>query len=971
VYFNLVQGSKGALINDRIKLSAGKPYGQSTDLLFGIKRPLMAYPVVMENLYTIYLKKSPYLNSGTNAPLISDVLFEKVIADGETLIDLHSTRTGLFGADVEKINTIGVEGEQIGQMGFIISSPSLYLVEGTREIAFHYVMEKESADAILWELLGQIAANNKCDIATAFDNAFKSAFILSYTSTEDWVAIESYSVSMDKEADSFSINMKLGVADLPLDKLISEEYLWPAVKFVLNPIAPTYVYSFLKGLEFRRIKINVHVTEIRNLSVSNDEGAIDLSDSFNLFGSRPKVGSTVVIGKCELFKKEITDLKLHIDWKNLPVEEDGFEDYYKRYPNEVSNDGYKIGFSVLNVGRWFPKAHEPAKSVNLFEMKPTLSPEGYEIKVLSTNSELTFANFEDQSFVKNYALTDPLEYEIVSLEGFIRLKLVAPAEAFGKDIYPELVKAVTEYNAKKKKSVPLPNSDFIPVVERMTMEYSAEDIVNLDGSEVEADNPKSNISEFYQITPRAIRPIVKDQKIVSNTLVVDLDNDGEFFIELKNVTSGSMISVYFELDDSLSHNEVINDRKLDMSYRQGDLWIRSSKKHVVRDDTNLLTRSGIMQMIIPNIGKETTLLLKIGTKSEPLKYPYLKGIYFNAIGAYCLSEDGDIAGMPIEKNQITKVIGSYPNVKAVVQPCKSYGGLQHENERDFYRRTSHRLRHKDRALSSWDFEQLILDQFSDVEIVKCTNRNDDFISEAGNVLLYVVSKNWKAYDYSIFGGDRLYAMQMFLQSRSSPFSKIEVNNPKFEYLLVNCSIELIDETRSGLAIAELNQAIIDYLSPCSQIKDKHGGIGGNIVPASILSNMERLAYVSKVRGLSVEHIVRLDNQSFSLGVFEDNAMIKTSFPSAVFVPVEVHNISIQENEISFGLGHFQIGTDMIINKERTIADAGSDAERAVDHTKAHWWQQEQQMIRQEVQNSKSRKVSLTLKLNSNTTKNEQ
>ena len=40
---------------------------------------------------------------------------------------------------------------------------------------------------------------------------------------------------------------------------------------------------------------------------------------------------------------------------------------------------------------------------------------------------------------------------------------------------------------------------------------------------------------------------------------------------------------------------------------------------------------------------------------------------------------------------------------------------------EYYRRISERLRHKNRAITSWDYEQIILENFPEVFKVKCLN----------------------------------------------------------------------------------------------------------------------------------------------------------------------------------------------------------------------------------------------------------
>ena len=71
------------------------------------------------------------------------------------------------------------------------------------------------------------------------------------------------------------------------------------------------------------------------------------------------------------------------------------------------------------------------------------------------------------------------------------------------------------------------------------------------------------------------------------------------------------------------------------------------------------------------------------------------------------------------RTAIKKFAPPIAGIAGVRQPYTSSGGRQAEEDALFYTRVSERLRHKQRALTAWDYERLVLGQFPDIYKVKC------------------------------------------------------------------------------------------------------------------------------------------------------------------------------------------------------------------------------------------------------------
>ena len=93
----------------------------------------------------------------------------------------------------------------------------------------------------------------------------------------------------------------------------------------------------------------------------------------------------------------------------------------------------------------------------------------------------------------------------------------------------------------------------------------------------------------------------------------------------------------------------------------------------------------------------------------------------------------------LPQGKIVKLKRGLLVVKAIQQPFASFGGSPGETDQAFYVRQSERLRHKNRCLSSWDYERLILENFPNVQRVKCIpHAREGCWLAPGHVLLVVI-----------------------------------------------------------------------------------------------------------------------------------------------------------------------------------------------------------------------------------------
>jgi len=947
VNFELLPTIANTLLPKGTMLSAGKLFGGKTDVLFEMGKPLVAYNITLMQMQTLLLKTSRVINIGTDRPLISYAAKNVMMKNGK----LVGTKEDwfAFGANKKSVQNTGIPENQLADLGFIIGSPVLFLSEGKRTIEICINLEETTAKGILWTLLNEIKENRKLSLDTVFHGVFAQAFKISFSTANGWTDFDDYTVNFNEGSNTFSINLLLENGDPKLEKSTKtpEVLKWPSIKIVLNEYAPVFAYSFLKGVTVDTVQINVAVEGVKEVALYNNIGKMPLGKPFDLFGPMPNVGGYLIIGKNELFQKTLDTLNILLDWENIPNDYGGLNTYYSGYSDNLGNESFKVSFNALSGGYWLPTTTLPALTFDLFQAQPCVTPEGYESEKLKQTTEIEVADLETIVVNQMADPVVPLLYTVNSQSGFVKLTLTAPQEGFGAKAYEEEYLKIATYNAraivKNRPQRPFPNRPFIPKVKGVSLNYKASDTLFFKPNPSSATNVEHNVGEFIHVTPFGPETIIDGNKgILKHTLLPDFEAEGYLFLGFSGVKDRTMVSLYFHFLHSSTAVDLSTDGLIWEYYRLNE-WVGLEDSDIILDGTNGFTKSGIVEMIFPktSTGNEeetltpTTFWVRIATKSNSIHYPKIKGIYLNAAEVVCVDRNSTIVGKEIPASSIAKLVGKFPDIKDVNQAAASFGGFPVEAPNQFYTRVSERLRHKSRALTIWDYERLVLENFEEVLVAKCTNFDESFHPTPGLVKVVVLSTKWTNDERNYFDGETLIAIKNVLQKLASPFANIKVMNPKVEYLLVNCVVKFKAEDNGGYYINKLNDDISHFLSPIANIDNGNGGIGGNVVPTMLVSYIEKLPYIAMVGALTIEHIVRKGIDDYSLGVFTGGQEITTTTPEAILSPVEKHQIIITGNEggtqniLDVGIGTMEIGLDFILGvpKPQTPEDATIPTEK--------------------------------------------
>jgi len=290
-------------------------------------------------------------------------------------------------------------------------------------------------------------------------------------------------------------------------------------------------------------------------------------------------------------------------------------------------------------------------------------------------------------------------------------------------------------------------------------------------------------------------------------------------------------------------------------------WKPLGAREVTRDCTNQLLTSGIIAFTIPTDATTTNTIL-------PSNRIWIKGAIEQHVDAVCdlvqisanaievqFSDRGNDPShlqTPLEKGGIFKLREAVSSVKSVKQPFASFAGAPKETDEAFSTRASERLRHKDRCITVWDCERAILQAFPAIHKVKCIpHARQGRWFAPGNVLIVVIPdlKNKNAVNLlePKADADTISKIESYVQDRAGMQVSVRVKNPYYQRIQLDFKVRFRDGYEFNYYSAELEKAIIRFLSPWAFGDGRDISFGGKLYRSVLLDLVEDLDYVDYVR----------------------------------------------------------------------------------------------------------------------------
>lgn len=810
------------------------------------------------------------------------------------------------------------------QIGFAIASHYLYLTEGERKVFIRLapnnsLLNNRTVACYLTTEKGWYAVDATIQSTNKkfSDNTTACAEIF-FTLTGDVPPVVNYNAAI--HGGTFNVN-------LPLIKILLKH----------NDSVP-YDYNALKNITVQKVEVRVEVgmdsgntqSGLKNLLLSNDFGIIDASKPFMSFGPQPTPGNRLVIGNKEIFTKNNLAVNLNIEWKDVPPKRADIS--YKALSGEGNYPDIDIKY--LEKGIW-----KVLSSGEIFEDSGVEGVKDTKQLIIASGSNINHT-------VKDYT-DDYLAYSINENQGFIALQL---KESFG---HKEYLNALTIYLINKANGIadkdnPKPTEPYLPVMQSLYLGYAAYQNVDLTATTQSSFNSRE--ISFFHIYPFGeteqhqyinnlnqgetqlyLLPQFKHfTKDVNNNTVV-VQHTGEFYIGIENLQPQQSVNILFQVMEGTA--DPLTPKPPDhiqWGYLSNNQW-RNFQTQDISDATLALLQSGIISFAIPVDATSNNNLLPPG-------YIWLRASIATAPGAVCklLTADAqaavasfipndnadDFLASPLPEATISKLKVPDAAVKKINQPYASFGGRPKENPKHFYMRVSERLRHKQRAITIWDYEHMILEAFPEIYKVKCLNHTSvEEVSDIsryndvkpGNVVIITIpvltSRNDANPLKPYTSQDTLTKIETYLQQRVSCFVTVKARQPQFEEVRLSFGLKLHEAYKDFTFYSNmLKEAVTNYLTPWANNAGNDIQFGGNIYKSSLINFIEEQCYVDYIKNVQM-FVTVIDPYTNNITESKDveEVVASTTRSILISVPAVKHAISeIKETNSTTGIECFDI-----------------------------------------------------------------
>lgn len=868
VLFELAQNAVDELVDKDVLLKAGKD-AEGNSLNYKTTTSVVVNQAQVDSLKAVYMDEDGILR---HAPTVNS-------ADGN-------------GKELEEGQSWSAFGSQSwpeAELSLYVASDLLRLKEGHREIELTFDFE---SPAILSELKeGHITAS----VTGEKEWMAASGFKFSATSNTTWV------ITINEDVDPV-VGYDESVHEEPLDT----DY--PVLKL---EITKHKLYSALKEAKITKVTLDAKVEGIESLELQNELGNLDSSKPFMPFGSRPKVGSKLSVVYPEMYGKPISDFYFSMRWLNLPA---NFTEHYKHYLSEINSQkaNYLANINIEQI-KWYDTVLWN-KNITILEDELAAFPtpeifqngngakepvedtlkDNFKVRVESpyTDGLTAYKLFDDLPQVE---ITVP-EAKNTTAKGEIDLVLT---ESFYHDLYAELyVNAILAANGG---TADLPNEPYTPLLDKLTLGYAASETISF----TEESSSRNISSQLFHGHPFGTKPVSD-----SNPTLLPGYDYKELYIGLKNMKAGSNVSLLIQVAEG-SENPLFSSfaegEGVDWWALEDDHWETIADTDFARDDTNNFLRSGIVELPLPLTANTNHTLLDDGLhwlrvrleKDNANAVCRFVGVHAQAAQA-TFNNQGNVTGHIEEglpAGTISKLVNPRAKLKSVSQPYPSFGGEAAETDDEFYRRVSERLRHKNRAVSIWDYEHLVLQEFPSLYKVKCLNHTywDGTVPremEPGNVTLVVIPKvtegNTEFRLEPKVSQDFKDQVQDFIDPLNSIHADVWIANPIYEPVRFEFDVSFNTGLDYNFYHGETKEDLKKLLAPWVFESDAAIQFGGSYTEYEIVNYLENLDYIDFVENFRMYHKPAGQEE------FQKKTVVEPSNPMAILVPASEHDINQAE-----------------------------------------------------------------------------
>jgi hypothetical protein len=725
--------------------------------------------------------------------------------------------------------------------GLAIASPLLALAAGERTITLKLVFQD---DHFSKETIEQALEHHPLQffLSTATDMIAVSAETIQCDNLQD-----------DGQADGgmLQVVLKLDAQAPPVEPLTVDGAIhtpWPMLHIRLVTVPATQdtaaqdndlIYRAFQHLLLQQVHLAVEVAGITQLALQNDESVLDAKKPFLPFGAAPVVGSSFSFAHPELCSKQLDHMTLHIEWLGAP---DNFAEYYRGYadyqnPTDppaspvASNEDFKAQLRLYDNRAYFDIRQMP-----LFRTDP----------IAGTEIAKAYPGYQPDP---RPATAD----EVLDWSRYWQLELLAPD--FQHTIYP---RAAAGYANRKKGNTADPyivNPPYTPTIKRLVIDYGASTTIDPN----EQDPASGNM--LFHIEPFGYRPLAREAN-GQYFFLPQHTNEGELYIGIAGMNPPQQLALLFQMAEGSADPDVAYE-PVHWHYLDANRWRSLEQGQLLSDTTNGLRNTGIITFELPAVLDSTRLpadcyWIRASIAKNSRSISDLVTIHTNAVRATFADQGNapDHLSKPLLADSITRLAEPQPEVQAIHQPYSSFGGNGPEAASHFYTRVSERLRHKNRALTSWDYERLILEAFPEIYKVKCLpvgSSEDPRQSDQIQIIVIPDIRGKQPFDpfEPKVAADTLWAIENYLSQHVPASAQVVISNPQYLRLQVRLGVRFRPGTNPGYARQELNRDLQRYLAPWAYDQSADIVFGGRINASLIINFVEQRPSVDYVAGIKL------------------------------------------------------------------------------------------------------------------------
>lgn len=698
---------------------------------------------------------------------------------------------------------------------------------------------------------------------------------------------------------------------------------WPVLRLMLRPIWSAdegkYVarYPEFGSLELLAAHLKVEALGLKAILAENDESQVDPQKPFEPFGSEPAAGSRLLIAHPEVSGKRIDSLTFSFQWMGAP------QNLAAHYANYGLPTGSRFSARISLVDRY--------GGATLVEEAPLFGDNGQAPVTIRTGRITGLGRDSVPELLA--AEPDSLDESPSAWERYLQWELNAPD--FQHTSYPTIAAsralALAVDSARGAATLDPTkyqvNPPYTPKLKGLTLGYSSSVEIRFDEVSPEKGAGERTHRAFH-IHPFGRCDVEAERTGIGVPFLPRYLDDGELYLGLRGVSAPETLSLFFQMAEGSADPDQ-HPQPARWSYLSGDRWLPLDR-NLLLDTTRSLSNSGIVELKLDPVLPSERMpggfyWLRAALPSDTGGVCEIVGIHTQAISATFVDRGNapDHFREPLPAGTITQLLDPIPAIAGVHQPYTSYGGRMAEAGDVWATRVSERLRHKQRALSAWDYERLLLERFPELHKVKCIPARP---GDPGKVDLIVIPDIRNKLPFEPFEpkapADLLAEVREFIVGKAPAAARIEVKNPQYVTVRVRLGVRFRGTGNEEFYKQKLNDDLNRYLAPWAYDEGADIAIGGRIYASTLIDFVDRRPYVDYVAGIKLFTNEGGEERPIPRPASGDldGYYVETSRPDAVLVAARTHQIDVlgdalYEEKRVMGIGLWKLELDFVIERE--------------------------------------------------------